>query len=258
MSLGIVFSGGGMKGVAHIGVIKALEEFKIKPTHIAGTSAGAIVGGLYAQGIPWQEIVYFFKNTDIFSLKRYASRKPGFIDSLKFYDDLLAFFPNDSFEDLQLPLYITATDIIKGESHIFNKGELILPLLASASFPGVFTPVKINNNYYIDGGVINDFPTEILKNTCESIIGVYVNPLSTIEITSIKHSYQVLRRAYEINLHHHAKQKFQLCNLLISSETLSQYGTFSTKNIDQIFNIGYQWAVKELEKNAHILTRIMH
>ena len=87
MNIGLVLSGGGMRGVAHIGAIKALEEHGIFPNHIAGSSVGAIVGALYAYGHSWDKILEFFKNIQILDLKKYALNKPGFIDAEKFYSN---------------------------------------------------------------------------------------------------------------------------------------------------------------------------
>ena len=84
MKLGLVLSGGGARGAAHIGAIKAFEEFGISPTHVSGTSAGAIVGALYAAGIPWSEILNFFKTISIFQTTRYARNMPGFIILVSF------------------------------------------------------------------------------------------------------------------------------------------------------------------------------
>lgn len=248
MKIGLALSGGGIKGVAHIGVLKALEEFDIQPTHISGTSAGALVGALYAAGYSWKTIYNFFEKTNIFTLKRYARNKPGIIDSQKFQEDLSLYFREDSFESLTLPLCITATNIITGKLQTFNSGELIKPVIASACFPGVFTPLEINGVHYFDGGVIDDFPIESLQESCDQIIGSYVNPLNTITIGDLKHSYQVLNRAYEINVHHNGRHKLDLCDILICSSKLSKFGTFSMRNIPEIFTIGYDEACKQLEK----------
>ncbi|EPR72379.1 UPF0028 protein YchK [Winogradskyella psychrotolerans RS-3] len=165
MNIGLVLSGGGARGAAHIGVIKALEEHGIFPTHIAGTSSGAIVGALYAAGVPWSEILTFFKTIPLFHTKRYARNKPGFLNSDNFYEDLKTYFPKDNFNDLKKPLFIPAANIIDGTSKMFSKGQLIKPIIASVSFPGVFTPTEINGQFYVDGGTLNNFPVEPLKKT---------------------------------------------------------------------------------------------
>lgn len=247
MKIGLVLSGGGIKGVAHIGTLKALTELEIVIDYIAGTSAGAIVGALYAKGYSWQLILDFFIKTSIFSITKYAIRKPGFIDTLKFQQDLEFYFPEDSFNSLNIPLTITATEIENGKLKVFNSGKLIHPILASSAFPGVFTPVEIDTIYYFDGGVIDDFPVEHLSGDCDYIIGSYANPLSTLNIDSLKHSYQVLNRAYEINLHSHVHSKFNSCDIFISPKELANYGTFSMRNAHKIFEIGYTEAKKQLQ-----------
>ena len=145
MNLGLVLSGGGMRGAAHIGAIKALEEHNLYPTHIAGTSAGAIVGALYAYGYKWEDILKFFKSVQILDIKKYALNKPGFIDAEKFYPEFKNYIINDDFSFLKKDLSITATNILNGNLEIFDKGELIRPILASAAMPGIFAPVKIND-----------------------------------------------------------------------------------------------------------------
>ncbi|MGB5499555.1 MAG: patatin-like phospholipase family protein, partial [Maribacter sp.] len=112
MNIGLALSGGGVRGVAHIGVIKALEEHAIFPTQIAGTSAGAIVGALYANGNTWQEILDFFKTVPIFRIDKFARNKPGFIDTEKLYDSFKNLLKDDDFSTLKLPLHITATNIL--------------------------------------------------------------------------------------------------------------------------------------------------
>ena len=248
MNIGLVLSGGGIKGVAQIGAIKALEEHNIYPTHISGTSAGAIVGVLYARGVPWAEILDFFKTIPIFHVKKYARKKPGFIDTEKFYGDFKKFFPEDNFNILKKPLFVAATNVVKGTLKVFDNGELIRPVLASASFPGVFTPIKIDGTYYIDGGVLNNFPVEPLKAHCERIIGIYVNPLKTIRMEHLKHSYNVLERAFKIKSAAESIKKIPECDLAIYPEELCDYGAFDMYNTDAIFNLGYT-ATKELLKN---------
>ena len=256
MNTGLVLSGGGARGAAHIGVIKALEEYGISPTHISGTSVGAIVGALYAADVSWSEILRFFKNIPIFRANRYARNKPGFFDTEKFYDDLKVYLPNDNFDDLKKTLFITATNVIDGSLKIFSKGQLIKPVIASATFPGVFTPIEINGMYYIDGGTLNNFPVETLKKDCDKIIGVYVNPLKKISIKDLKHSYNVVERAYKIKVASESMLKFLDCDLVIYPEALINYGTFGMNNIDAIFNLGYTTTKKVLKENESMFNQL--
>lgn len=252
MTIGLVLSGGGVRGMAHIGAIKALEEHGISPTHIAGTSAGAVVGALYAYGYDWSNMLAFFEKIQILNITKYALNKPGFIDAEKFYSDFKTFLKNDSFSNLKKPLFITATNILDGTLKIFNEGELIKPLLASAAFPGLFAPVKINNSYYVDGGALNNFPVELLKGKCDKIIGVYTNGISLVDIKELKHAYNVLERAFKLKSVKEDFVKFNDCDLMIYPKTVSSYGTFDRKYIHDIFKLGYDATIAALNKNFEI------
>ena len=251
MNIGLVLSGGGMRGAAHIGVIKALEEYNISPTHIAGSSAGAIVGSLYAYGYKWDEILAFFKEVQLMSITKYALNKPGFIDAEKFYDEFKVYLKEDDFSFLKKKLFVTATNILNGKLKIFDKGELIKPVLASAAFPGLFAPVKIKNSYYIDGGALNNFPLEAIKQKCDRLIGVYVDGFDVLKIGDLKHSHNVVERVFKIKSMIESQPKFAECDLMIVPAKLNKFGTFERKNIDEIIEIGYNAAKIALEN--HIL-----
>lgn len=252
MKTGLVLSGGGARGIAHIGAIKAIEENAIHPSHIAGTSAGAIVGALYAGGCAWDEILDFFKTTPIFSMSKYAKSKPGFVDTDKFYDHFKSYLPKDTFESLQKPLYVTATNLLDGTLKVFHSGELIKPILASAAVPGIFAPVKIKNGYYIDGGTLNLFPVDLIRMLCDQIIGVFVNPFEKIEIEDLKHAHNVMERAYHIMLANDTTKKFKDCDVLIRPQNMGNFGMFSMNKIDTIFDLGYTAAKKALQSYGEL------
>jgi len=252
MNIGLVLSGGGVRGIAHIGAIQALEENNIKPNYIAGTSSGAIVGALYASGYSCNKMMQFFNRVKIFSLNKYAINKPGFIDTEKFYDDFKSYLTTDNFDNLNKKLFVTATNLLSGKLKIFRKGELIKPILASAAFPGVFTPVKINDDYYIDGGVLNNFPVDLISSYCNKIIGVYVNSFDTINCTNLKHSYNVIERALKIKSANDSIKKIKACSLIILPKDLSNYSTFYMANFNEIFKLGYDATIKVLESEKGI------
>ncbi len=201
----------------------------------------------------WTEMLIFFKETSVFHAKRFAFNKPGFLDTEKFYDDLKTYFPIDNFNALEKPLFITATNVLNGSLKIFSKGELIKPIIASASFPGVFTPTEIEDSYYIDGGILNNFPVEPLLETCDKIIGVFINSLRVITIDELKYSYSVVDRALKIRAITESMRKFSDCDFVISPTELGDYNVFAMNNVDAIFNLGYSAAVKSLEENLRLL-----
>ena len=250
MNIGLVLSGGGVRGAAHIGVIKALEEFGLYPTHIAGTSAGAIVGALYAHGYNIEDMMAFFKKIQILDFKKYARNKPGFIDSEKYYSIFTEYFPVDDFSSLKKSLIIAATDILEGTLKAFSSGELIKPIIASATFPGLFAPIMIDDSYYIDGGTLNNFPVEFLTGICDTIIGVNVNPFKRVEISELKHFHNILERAFKLKSLKEDLSKFEDCNLVIYPKKLGKYGTFDKKHLDDIYEIGYNSAKLEIKNSS--------
>ena len=164
-SIGLVLSGGGSKGLAHAGVIKYLEEKNIKPTQMAGTSAGSIVGALYAWGKTPEEILEFFKSIYLFHWKHLTFKKAGLIDSESFRSYFHSIFDDAILSDLKIPIQITATDMVRGKLKIFSPETKIADaILASCAFPGVFSPYQIEGNVYSDGGILNHFPPIFCKD----------------------------------------------------------------------------------------------
>lgn len=251
--LGIVLSGGGARGLGHVGVLRALAEAGIEPQVLAGTSAGAVVAALYAAGYSADEMLEFFVKKNPFRLSRLALVRPGIFDSEKVVADFLEYFPEDSFEALDKQIFLTATDLIKAQSEIFESGRLIPAILASASAPLVFTPTKIGSHYYSDGGITNNFPVEPLVGHCRVILGVYVSPVRTIDRRHLKSSLAVAQRSLEIGMFASSKRKFHECDLVICPSELSRFGPFNTKQLEEIAEIGYHAAREQMENIVRLV-----
>lgn len=205
--IGLVLSGGGAKGFAHIGVLKELEKAGVQIDYIGGTSMGAVIGGLYSSGYKPEQIEKIIADIDFMALlqdkiprrekpyfeKRHVEKhafslpiKKGSIglplglskgqNVLNLFTELLA--PVDGITDfskLPIPFYCVATDIESGEEVILDKGSLPLALRASASFPSLLNPVEVDGKLLVDGGVVNNFPVDIMeKKDVNIIIGVNV------------------------------------------------------------------------------------
>lgn len=250
-SIGIVLSGGGTKGIAQAGVLQFLEEKNIFPTKIAGTSAGAVVGALYAFGKTPKEIVSFFKSIYLFHWRHFTLSKAGLIDSESFVPYFKAVFQEAEIGDLKIPIQITATDMVSGRLKIFDKKtKIVAAVLASSAFPGILSPYEIDGKVYCDGGIINHFPTDILRGTADTIIGVYVSPIQKIETKDLNSIKAVTTRAFDILTENSNTHKFGFCDWVIEPEKLSHYSTFETNKtkMDEIFLIGYQSAKDAYEK----------
>jgi NTE family protein len=250
-SIGLVLSGGGSKGIAQAGALKFLEEQNIKPTHIAGTSAGAIIAALYAFGKKPDEILEFFKSIYFFHWSHFTFKKAGIIDSLSFKSDFEKIFKEAKIGDLNIPTHITATDLVKGKLKIFNNDTKITDaIIASSSYPGMLSPYELNGNLYSDGGILNHFPTDLIQGKCDVIIGIYVSPIQTIEAKDLKSIKSVTSRAFNLLSAQGNYQKFSLCDWVIEPKELANFSTFETNKIkmDKIFEIGYQAAKKSFEE----------
>ncbi|MCU0345321.1 MAG: patatin-like phospholipase family protein [Saprospiraceae bacterium] len=246
-TIGLVLSGGGVRGVAHLGLLQVLEEIGIEPVAISGTSAGALVGSLRAAGHSIGTILDFFKTTSIFKMGLFSARKPGFIDTDKFIPVLGELLPED-FSGLQKKLYVTATDMVRGRQRTFSHGPLIRPVLASAAFPVVFTPVEIEGQLYTDGGALNNFPVEPLTGECELVIGSNVHPFEDMQPADIKNTMKVMERLFHLSIHHHSVQKYHMCKVVVAPKELAGFGVFDRSHFDEIFEIGYKAALEKREE----------
>ena len=156
--LGLVLSGGGAKGFAHIGAFKLMEECRLKPDIIAGTSAGALMGVLFADGYSADEIKDLFTGREFSEFAELQIPKAGLFDSKRFRYFLKRHLRAKNFEDLQIPMVVMATDLDNGESHEFRTGPIVEAVTASCSVPIIFNPVVIKGIHYVDGGLFHNFP----------------------------------------------------------------------------------------------------
>lgn len=252
--LGLALSGGGAKGFAHCGALLALEEFGLKPDIIAGTSAGAIVGALYAAGNNPIEISKMFMGKEFSNFVKLLIPKAGFFDHSPFQDFLMEYLHVERFEELQIPLYVVASDLDHGKSVVFTEGELARCVLASCSVPVIFNPVEIDGVHYVDGGIFRNFPVVPIRDMCDKVIGINVSPLISTDYK--QNMIQIAQRSYHFMFKANTIEDKALCDLLVEVEEAHQYSTFDLENIHQIFKIGYQDTVRTLE-NTYGLKRVL-
>ncbi|WP_291870634.1 patatin-like phospholipase family protein [Maribacter sp.] len=246
-NIGLVLSGGGVRGMAHIGVIKAMNAFGIEANVVSGSSAGALVGALYASGKSTDEMLAFFKETPIFKYNFLTMAKAGIIDTDKYIEIFKGYFPEDSFAALSKELHLVATDLQKGEEVFFSSGELIKPLLASAALPPVFSPVELNGTLYADGGIMNNFPIEPVQKVANFIIGSNVSVVSNLEKKELTSSVKLAARVTNLMIYASSKQKLKSCNLVVEPIALEKIGVLDKRGMQKAFEIGYEQASLELE-----------
>lgn len=179
--IGLALGSGAARGLAHIGVLKVLEREGLSVDCISGSSIGAVIGALYASGVPVTQMEEVACGVNWAQLARLIDPilpTSGLIDGRKvsaFFNELL---PARTFEELSIPLAVTATDVESGEALTIRRGDLHEALRAAISFPGIFTPVAFDGRFLIDGGVSNPVPIDIVRELgAEVTVGVCTIPL---------------------------------------------------------------------------------
>ena len=177
--IGLALGGGGAKGLCHIAFLKVLDELGIQPSIISGTSIGALIGGFYASGMSGAQIeaeVEHFNLADInrmfdFSLFSRSALFKGEGAS----EFLSEHIPARTFESLQIPMEVVATDFWKRKQVVFRTGELISAIRASISLPAIFEPVVLDDMVLIDGGATNPLPYDLIREKCDILIAIDVS-----------------------------------------------------------------------------------
>lgn len=250
--IGIVLSGGGIRGIAHLGVLKALNAHHVFPNRFSGSSAGAIAGALYCSGYSPDEILEIIIKTNYFKFLRPAISLTGLLKMETAQELYEKYLPNNSFEGLKIPLSVAATDIKRSRVVYFSEGELIPPIMASSCIPGMFDPIKIGQHYYVDGGVLNNLPVEPLDGVCDVIIGVNSNHLP--DEHNIKNIKNLIERAVIMSMNYNVYSRKSKCDYFIEPQGLARYGVFDYKKAPVIFQAGYDATIQFIEENQSILT----
>lgn len=239
MKVGITLSGGGLRGVGHLGVLQALDEMGIKIDKIVGVSSGSIMGAMYAQGYTPKETLDILKAAKLLRFVRPKFSR-GLLNIEKLEPLLLKYLPHNTFEQLKIPLTVAASDIHLGELVYFTQGDLIKPLMASSCIPVMFSPIHHNNRVLVDGGLVNNMPAEPIKD-CDFKIGVHCNPIDKAQ--PIKSTRKVLERTMIMIGHKGMQSQIAQCDVFIEPPALGNYNTFELKKVDEMFEAGYTYAM---------------
>lgn len=178
--IGVALGGGGAKGLSHIAFLKALDELQVRPTVIAGTSIGAVIGGFYAAGVSGAGLEELLKTMGFKDLYKivldFSILSNSAIFTGKKVEEFLARqIPSQTFEAVEIPFKVVATDFWNRREVIFASGNLISAIRASMAMPAVFEPVILNDKVLIDGGAVNPLPYDLIRKECDLTIAIDVS-----------------------------------------------------------------------------------
>ena len=278
MKLGLALAGGGVKGAAHIGVIKALEENDIQVDMIAGTSIGSIVAALYSMGFSTEKMLELIK---YFSKEIMKTNPKYMIDNIKNRKRLLG-YGLLSGENIQIaleecakqkhithikqvpmPLAIPSVDIIESKKYVFTNGPLqeayyikdaliAKAVRASSSYPLIFAPCEYLNHMFVDGGILDNVPAgEVRKLGADKVLTIkFSASLNSVP----KNLYEVAFKSVDILFDNRAHEAVQESDMVIDLD-LEQASVFNIKKIDYCYNIGYITTLTKMKQIKEMLKR---
>lgn len=198
----LVLSGGGARGIAHIGVIEELVKLNVNIASISGTSMGALIGGIYAVGKleEFKQWMLKVNRTKIFKLIDFSFSTQGLVKGERIFNEIKEFITDVNIEDLPIKYTATAFDIANGREVVFDKGSLYNAIRASISIPTIFTPLTLGDSVFIDGGVVNNIPINTAKRVENDIvIAVNVNAGVTDDIVYYSELEQLAKQNLKAN-----------------------------------------------------------
>jgi NTE family protein len=195
--IGVALSGGFARGIAHIGVLRVLEQHKIPVDYLSGTSVGALIAAAYASGTSLDEMERKASLTAFTDFGRWTLSRMGLASNQKLDEFLARFTTVTRFEDLKIPLSVAATDLVAGKTVYFTHGDLRLAVRASCAYPGLFLPVEIDGRMLVDGFVTDPVPVQgARKLGADIVISVYLSTEGNQE--KPRSVFEVIGRAYSI------------------------------------------------------------
>jgi NTE family protein len=241
---GLVLSGGGTRGFAQLGALKALEEAGIRADVISGTSVGSIVGAMYADGFTPERMLTVFRKHGIWKLSRLSFSRKGFLNFEGLKRSIVKYLGAETFEELRIPLFVCISNLSTGEAEYVHTGPLRDVITASASIPILYAPVTIRNNLYVDGAVFDNFPVKPIADQCERIIGINVMPASPP--ANLNGFRQTSMRILQLLVNAADRKSWEKCDVLIEPEGITEYGYLGQRRGLKMYQLGYETARKKL------------
>ena len=246
VKFGIALSGGGARGIAHIGVLDALEKYGIKPQIISGTSMGAIVGVFYAAGYSPQTILEIVASRKFHKLINWHMPFSGLVDMDKVLEIMTEMIQPGDFSALKMPFYCAVTNLNSGMMEVKSEGKLFQWVLASASIPVVFEPQIIDGETYVDGGLLNNLPAEAIRDQCQTLIGVHVNHNGPEK--DMKGLMTIAERCFRLGIAQNVEHSKEICDFMIEPPATREFSTFNFNKAEEIYQVGFEETEKRILK----------
>jgi len=235
-------------------VLKALLEAGIEPTVVAGTSSGAIVGCLYAFGMPIQAIEEFAQIGSGLKILRLGNPLRGLIKLTMLREKLEGVLPCDDFSCLKYPLAVVSSDIQRGRVAIHRSGELIGPVQASCAIPLVFRPVQIDGYQHIDGGLYMNLPASPIREEVDLLIGSNVMPLLNTEVDELTSVIGIAHRVFDLSVNTTTASSRTQCDFLIEPAGVTGFNVYNFARTSELIQTGYEEAKARIPALKRLLT----
>ena len=246
LTIGLSLSGGGARGVAHVGMLRALLEEGVVPERVVGVSAGAIVGTLYCAGLGPDEMMTHVSDTSLRKLITWSIPLTGLTTLEHLRERVLQLIPENELGNLKYPLYIGIVNINTGQFEVRSAGPLDAILAASCSIPLVFKPVEIDGANYVDGGVIKNMPVAPLLNQTDFILGSNLMPYGMLPPADTGTVINIVWRCFDLAIMANSQSSIDLCDFVIEPPQLNDFNIFNIVRLRELHDLGYEYTKSRL------------
>lgn len=246
--LGVCLSGGGARGFAHIGAMRAMRELGLIPDIIAGVSAGSVVAAFYSAGLlnddAHDPLLEMFTDSRFREFAEMHVPKESFFSLERFRRRLEQIIPYRNLEELPIKTVIGATDLDLGMKKAFTEGPLAERIVASCSIPIVFEPVTIDGHRYVDGGVLHNMPSWAIRHLCDRLIGINCSPM--YQAPPPRTILGIAQRSYALMSKHNVIPDLEICDVVVNLTEVADHQAFDLKSLSLLVEAGYLTTIRAL------------
>lgn len=250
--LGLALSGGGTRGIAHLGVLKAFAEQRIRFDCVAGTSVGSLVGALYCAAVDLDKVI---DQARIVTRKEFVNKRLGIgSDSANIRRFADKFLQGKTFADLQIPFSCVAVDIVSGSEVVLNSGDVSQAISASCAVPALFKPVEYDDMLLVDGGLLNNMPADVCRRMgADIVVGVDLNHNRGNKGARPRNVIDTLVATWSITTKS-TMYKGQLNSDIVIEPELTEHKNTSLKNVDERISAGYDATMRIIDELKKLLS----